>query len=138
MTHSKLERLLSLAQKHFGCCVREAQAGGCKAEAIGCKVAPTAAEEVRNLSLPFGAEVQTRHGSKIGQRPARVHPQAEGRRFAGAFQWSQFLYSFDGTFAPLESLAVQLRVRPVFSPDAAHVAGSAGTEAVVRTAPPVV
>jgi hypothetical protein len=99
---------------------------------------PATRAELMHIACPFVPQGQ--NGSCAGiHRTASRHSYATERGdFAGPAQRRQFLAGFNRARALFQLIAVKRGVRPVLRPHAAHIAGGTGTQAVIRTAAPVV
>ncbi len=88
--------------------------------------------------MPFRAQIESGSLLKFIKAPAPVHPQTKGGGFAGTGEGRQFVGGFDRPAAPLQLLAVELRVGPIFGPPAAHVGCGARTKPMIVARAPVI
>src|SRR5258706_11340229 len=70
--------------------------------------------------------------------PAAVHTQSESRDFSGTSKWREILRRFNGAFALLQPLAVELSVRPVPGPRPSHITRRARAESIKISAAPII
>src|SRR5262245_47489693 len=95
------------AQEQFGRGIGKSEALPRQAEAFGIAAGPAAPDEAGELRLPLQAQVEPRPLAERLERPAGVHPQAEGGRLACPAQGRKFFAPLDGPLAAFQLLAVE-------------------------------
>src|SRR5439155_26243201 len=128
----------SRSQELFSGRVGKPQSPACQPKAARLDQPPTPLHESIHIGRPFLAQLEAGRLSELLEGPSGVHPQTECRRLARPRQWRQLFGPFDRASPPLELFAVKDRVRPVFCPDAVHVAGGGRSQPVKLAAPPVI